>query len=72
LGQKKFAEAEPLLVKGYEGLKDHEKTIPPQAAARIPESLDRLIKLYTATTNSDALKKYQDLRAPFPHPYKAD
>ena len=29
LGQKKFAEAEPLLLAGYEGLKLREKTIPP-------------------------------------------
>jgi hypothetical protein len=28
LGQKKYVEAEPLLVKGYAGLKTREKTIP--------------------------------------------
>ena len=28
LGQKKYAEAEPLLLKGYEGLKQRETTIP--------------------------------------------
>jgi hypothetical protein len=30
LGQKKYADAEPLLLAGYEGLKQREKTIPPQ------------------------------------------
>src|SRR5207244_4122323 len=42
LGQKKYADAEPLLVKGYEGMKAREKTIPPQGLIRIPDTLDRL------------------------------
>jgi tetratricopeptide (TPR) repeat protein len=45
LGQKKYAEAEPLLLKGYEGMKQREKTIPPPAATRIPEALEQLIEL---------------------------
>jgi hypothetical protein len=28
LGQKHYADAEPLLLKSYEGMKAHEKTIP--------------------------------------------
>ncbi len=32
LGQKKYAEAEPLLLKGYEGMKQREKTIPPSGS----------------------------------------
>ena len=43
LGQKKYAEAEPLLLKGYEGMKQREKTIPPQGSIRIPEALDRVL-----------------------------
>jgi hypothetical protein len=35
LGQKKYAEAEPLLVKGYEGLKTREKTIPKQGGGEL-------------------------------------
>jgi hypothetical protein len=42
LGQKKDAEAEPLLLKGYEGMKQREKSIPRQGSTRIPEALDRL------------------------------
>lgn len=63
LGQKKYADAEPLLLKGYEGMKAREKTIPPQNSTRIPETLDRLIELYTATNKPDELKKYRELRA---------
>jgi hypothetical protein len=66
LGQKKYADAEPLLVKGYEGMKAREKAIPPQGSTRIPEALDRLVELYTATNKPDAAKKYRDLRAKYP------
>ena len=59
LGQKKYEEAEPLLLKGYEGIKQREKTIPPQGSPRIPEALDRLIQLYTGTNKPDEVKKWQ-------------
>jgi serine/threonine protein kinase len=68
LGQKKYADAEPLLVQGYDGMKAREKTIPPQGASRIPEALDRLIELYTATNKPDEAKKYRELRAKYPTP----
>jgi tetratricopeptide (TPR) repeat protein len=66
LGQKKYADAEPLLRKGYEGMKRREKTIPPGGSTRIPEALDRLIDLATATNKSDELKKWQAERAKYP------
>src|SRR5262249_1564741 len=50
LGQNKYQDAEPLLLKGYEGMKSREKTIQPQGKIRIPEALDGLIKLYSATS----------------------
>jgi eukaryotic-like serine/threonine-protein kinase len=65
LGQNKSKEAEPLLLKGYEGMKAREKTIPPEAATRIPEALDRLVELDTATNKPDEVKKYQELRAKY-------
>jgi hypothetical protein len=68
VGQKKYAEAEPLLLKGYEGLKAHAKAIPPQANPRIPEALDRLIALYTATSRPDEVKKWQAEQANYPEP----
>ena len=66
LGQKKYADAEPLLLKGYEGMKQREKTIPPQGLVRIPEALDRLIELSTATNKPDEAKKWQAERAKYP------
>ena len=66
LGEKKYAEAEPLLLAGYEGMKQREKTIPPQASTRLPEALDRLIELSTATNKPDEIKKWQTERAKYP------
>jgi hypothetical protein len=68
LGQKKYAEAEPLLLKGFEGMKTREKTIPKQGGPelRIAEALDRLIDLYTALNKPDEAKKWQTERAKYP------
>jgi hypothetical protein len=68
LGQKKYADAEPLLLKGYEGMKEREKSIPKSGGApkRIPEALDSLIELYTATNKADEIKKWQAERAKYP------
>jgi hypothetical protein len=71
LGQKKYAEAQPLLLKGYEGMKKREKTIPPQGILRIPEALDRLIALSTATNKPDEVKKWRAERAKYPEAKKA-
>ena len=46
LGQKKYAEAEPLLLAGYEGMKQREGQIPPQGKIRLTEALERVVQLY--------------------------
>ncbi len=66
LRQQKYAEAEPLLLKGYEGMKQREKTIPPQASTRIPNALDQLVAIYTATNKPDEVKKWQAERVKYP------
>jgi serine/threonine protein kinase len=48
LGQKKYAEAEPLLLKGYEGMKKRQATIPPAGKVGLPEAVERLVQLYDA------------------------
>jgi hypothetical protein len=63
LSQKKYKDAEPLLLKGYEGMRAGEKTLSPHADARIPEALDRLIELYTATDRPQEAKKWRAERA---------
>lgn len=59
LGQKKYAEAEPLLHKGYEGMNQREKSIPSAAKKRVSEALDCLIQFYTETNKPDDVKKWQ-------------
>ncbi len=55
-GQKKYADAEPLLVQGYEGMKQRETTIPPQSKVRLSEALERLMRFYEATDGNDNAK----------------
>jgi hypothetical protein len=49
LGQKKYAAAKPLLLSGYEGLKQRENGIPTAGKPRLKEALQRLVQLYEAT-----------------------
>ena len=58
-GQKKFQEAEPLLVEGYSGMKDREAKIPPAAKTRLPEAIRRLVDLYTAWDKPDEAAKWR-------------
>jgi hypothetical protein len=64
--QQRYAEAEPLLVKGCQGLKQREKAIPPEVSTCIPEAIERLVELYTATNKPDEAKKWQAERAKYP------
>ena len=48
-GQKKFAEAEPLLIQGYEGVKACKEEMPPlYAGFRLAEAGQRVVQLYEA------------------------
>jgi hypothetical protein len=62
LGQEKYADAEPLLIAGYEGMKQRITTIPPQGNDRLPEALGRLIQLYEATDRPDEAAKWRKER----------
>jgi eukaryotic-like serine/threonine-protein kinase len=53
LGQKKYDEAEPLIVSGYEGMKAREEKIPPPARPRLTDSAERVVKLYEAWGKKD-------------------
>jgi hypothetical protein len=66
LGLKKYTEAEPLLLKGYLGMKEREKTIQPIGKDRLPEALDRLIDLYTAINRPNEVKHWRAERAKTP------
>ena len=49
LGQKNYAEAEPMLLSSYAGMKQREENIPANARPRLKEALQRLVQLYKAT-----------------------
>jgi hypothetical protein len=59
LGQNKYKEAEPLLMEGYEGMKQREKTIPPQGKVRLIEAAERLVELYEATGNAAEAERWR-------------
>jgi tetratricopeptide (TPR) repeat protein len=46
LDQQKYAEAEPMLVQGHEGLQKRESKIPNEGAFVLTKSLERLVRLY--------------------------
>jgi len=60
-GQKKFQEAEPLLVEGYSGMTEREAKIPPAAKSRLSEAIRRLVDLYTAWDRPEEAAKWQAL-----------
>jgi eukaryotic-like serine/threonine-protein kinase len=47
-GQKKYAEAEPLLLQGYEGLQAREAQIPAPSKKRLTEAAERIVPFYEA------------------------
>jgi hypothetical protein len=64
LGQKKYTDAEPLLIAGYEGMRQRAATIPPQEKPRLTEALEYLIQLYQATNKpEEAAKRRKELEA---------
>ncbi len=65
LGQKKYSDAESLLLAGYEGMKQCEAAIPEQGKTRLPEAVDRLIELYTATDKPEEVQKWRAERAKY-------
>lgn len=58
-GQRRFADAEPLLLNGCFGLLERRDKIPPTARERIAEAIDRLISLYLATDRPSDASKWQ-------------
>jgi hypothetical protein len=57
---KKLADAEPLLVSGYEGMKERRETIPDVAQPRLTEATKRLVDLYEAWEKPDEASRWQE------------
>jgi serine/threonine protein kinase/tetratricopeptide (TPR) repeat protein len=59
LGQKKYAEAQPLIVGGYERLKACEGKIPAAAKARLNEAAERVVELYETWGKHDRAREWR-------------
>jgi tetratricopeptide (TPR) repeat protein len=60
-GQKMFDEAEPLLLRGYKGLRQRQAAIPPGDRGVVAEALGRLVQLYDATGQKGRAEAYRKL-----------
>ena len=52
-------EPEPLLLSGYEGLKQRQDRIPAAGRARLKEALERLVRLYEATDRTNEATEWK-------------
>jgi eukaryotic-like serine/threonine-protein kinase len=59
LGQKNHAGAEPLLLAGYQGLKQREAKIPAPSRRVLIQALEWLVQLYEATGQQDKAKEWR-------------
>jgi hypothetical protein len=58
-GQKKYSQAEPLLLSGYDGMQRRLKKIPAIGRRRVTEAAKRLAQYYAATGQADKAAKWQ-------------
>lgn len=65
VAQKRCAEAEPLLVSGWAGLKQQEQRIPYDCKSRQREALARLVQLYEATSRPVQAAEWKQKLADF-------
>jgi serine/threonine protein kinase/tetratricopeptide (TPR) repeat protein len=60
LGQRKYGEAEPLLLQGYRGMKERQAQIPPQQQGCLTQARDRLVQLYQAWGKPKEAKEWRE------------
>jgi serine/threonine protein kinase/tetratricopeptide (TPR) repeat protein len=60
LGQQKYAEAESLLLKGYEGMKQLETTIHANERRRLTEAGERVVRFYELTNQPEKAREWRD------------
>jgi serine/threonine protein kinase/Flp pilus assembly protein TadD len=61
LGRKKYTEAEPLLLQGYEGIKQRESQVPEgYKIIRLNEAVGRLVRLYEATNQPEKARTWRE------------
>jgi eukaryotic-like serine/threonine-protein kinase len=58
-GQKKYQEAEPLLLSGYEGMRQKESTIPAAKRSELNQAGNRIVQLYRDWRKSDKAAEWR-------------
>ena len=58
-GQGKYGEAEPLVLKGYDGVTAHEAKLPAEAKPRLLEAAERVVRLYEAWGKPDKATEWK-------------
>jgi eukaryotic-like serine/threonine-protein kinase len=59
MGQNRYAQAEPLVRSGSDGLKRRDARIDPRSKGRLPEAAGRLVGLYGATGKADEAARWR-------------
>ena len=60
LGQKRYAEAEPLLLQGYEGMKQGEATMTGQERYRLTEAGERVVRYFEETKQPGKAREWRE------------
>jgi eukaryotic-like serine/threonine-protein kinase len=72
LGQKNFAEAEPLLLSGYQGMRARNAKLPASKKIYVTEAGERIVRLYEAWGRTDEALAWRAKLTPPPAPAKHD
>jgi serine/threonine protein kinase/tetratricopeptide (TPR) repeat protein len=64
-GQKNFSAAEPLLVQGYQGMKERQNQIPGNRGRKLGEACKRAVELYETTGRPDQAAEWKKEMAEF-------
>jgi tetratricopeptide (TPR) repeat protein len=64
-GQQKYADAEPLLISGYEGMQARVAGIRRESRIRVKEALERLAQFYTAAGRPEEASRWKEKLADF-------
>jgi hypothetical protein len=68
LSQQKYAEAEPLLLQGYEGMKQREPTTPAGEKRRLTEAGERVVRFYEVTGQPEKARVWREKLSTEKHP----
>ncbi len=59
MARKQYAEAEPLLISGYNGLRDREAAMPIANKSRLEKAAQRLVRLYEEAGRPDKAAQWK-------------